>query len=157
MSCLVVTNTLESGDNLDLDQTASRKGGNLESAARGERSLELGGVNLVHGGKVGDVGQVDRGLDDIGKRGAGSGQQSLDVGEGLLGLGLDTLGQLAGRGIDAQLAGQKHHVASLDTGGIRADGCGCVIGRHDGLAHVFLLTSKRERERGVHTGRHSSV
>lgn len=71
MSCLVVTNTLESGDNLDLDQTASRKGGNLESAARGERSLELGGVNLVHGGKVGDVGQVDRGLDDIGKRGAG--------------------------------------------------------------------------------------
>ena len=32
---------LESGDDLDLDQTASRKSGNLESAARGERGLEL--------------------------------------------------------------------------------------------------------------------
>lgn len=140
MSCLVVANALESGNDLDLDQTASRKGGNLEGAARGERGLELGGVDLVHGGEVGDVGQVDRGLDDIGKGSAGSGQQGLNVGEGLLGLGLDALGHLAGRGIDAQLAGQEHHVAGLDTGGIRADGCGCVIGRHDGLAHVFLLT-----------------
>ena len=96
MSCLVVANALESGDDLDLDQTASRKGGNLEGAARGERGLELRGVDLVHGGEVGDVGQVDRGLDDIGKGGAGSGQQGLDVGEGLLGLGLDALGQLAG-------------------------------------------------------------
>ena len=94
MSCLVVANALESGDDLDLDQTASRKGGNLESAARGERGLELGGVDLVHGGEVGDVGQVDRGLDDIGKGGAGSGQQGLDVGEGLLGLGLDALGSM---------------------------------------------------------------
>ena len=58
MSCLVVANALESGDDLDLDQTASRKSGNLESAARGERGLELGGVDLVHGGEVGDVGQV---------------------------------------------------------------------------------------------------
>ena len=94
MSCLVFANALESGDDLDLDQTAGRKGGNLEGAARGERSLELGGVDLVHGGKVGDVGQVDRGLDDIGKRGAGSGQQGLDVGEGLLGLSLDASGSL---------------------------------------------------------------
>ncbi len=86
MSCLVVANALESGDDLDLDQTASRKGGNLEGAARGERGLKLGGVDLVHGGEVGNVGQVDRGLDDIGKGSAGSGQQGLDVGEGLLGL-----------------------------------------------------------------------
>ena len=59
MSCLVVANALESGDDLDLDQTASRKSGNLESAARGERGLELGGVDLVHGGKVGDVASCD--------------------------------------------------------------------------------------------------
>ena len=72
MSCLVVANTLESGDDLNLDQTASRKSGNLESTARGERSLELGGVDLVHGSEVGNVGQVDRGLNDIGKGGAGS-------------------------------------------------------------------------------------
>ena len=39
MSCLVVANALESGNDLDLDQTASRKGGNLEGAARGERGL----------------------------------------------------------------------------------------------------------------------
>ena len=103
MSCLVVVNALESGDDLDLDQTASRKSGNLESAARGERGLELGGVDLVHGGEVGNVSQVDCGLDDIGKGGAGSGQQGLDVSKGLLSLGLDTLGQLAGCGIDAQL------------------------------------------------------
>ena len=57
MSCLVVANALESGDDLDLDQTASRKGGNLESAARGERGLELGGVDLVHGSEVGNVGR----------------------------------------------------------------------------------------------------
>lgn len=94
MSCLVVANALESGDDLDLNQTASRKGGNLEGAARGERGLELGGVDLVHGGEVGDVGQVDRGLDDIGKGSAGSGQQGLDVGEGLLSLGLDASGIL---------------------------------------------------------------
>ena len=55
MSCLVVANALESGDDLDLDQTASRKGGNLESAARGERGLELGGVDLVHGSEVGTM------------------------------------------------------------------------------------------------------
>ena len=42
MSCLVVVNALESGDDLDLDQTTSRKGGNLESAARGER------LSLIH-------------------------------------------------------------------------------------------------------------
>ena len=41
MLCLVVANALESGDDLDLDQTAGRKGGNLESAARGERSSNL--------------------------------------------------------------------------------------------------------------------
>lgn len=83
MSCLVVANALEGGDDLDLDQTASRKGSNLEGAARGEQGLELGGVDLVHGGEVGDVGQVDRSLDDIGKGGAGSGQQGLDVSKGL--------------------------------------------------------------------------
>ena len=81
MSCLVVANALESGNDLDLDQTASRKGGNLEGAARGERGLKLGGVDLVHGGEVGDVGQVDRGLDDIGKGSAGSGQQAWIPGE----------------------------------------------------------------------------
>ena len=53
MSCFVFANALESGDDLDLDQTASRKGGNLKCAARGERSLELGGVDLVHGSEVG--------------------------------------------------------------------------------------------------------
>ncbi len=77
MSCFVFASVLESGDDLDLDQTAGRKSGNLESAARGERSLELGSVDLVHGSEVGDVGQVDRSLDDIGKGGAGSGQQGL--------------------------------------------------------------------------------
>ena len=41
MSCLVVVNTLESGDDLDLDQTAGRKGGNLESAARGNGASNL--------------------------------------------------------------------------------------------------------------------
>lgn len=94
MSCLVVANALESGDDLNLDQTASRKSGNLESAACGERGLELGGINLVHGGKVGDVGQVDRGLDDIGKGGAGGSQQGFDVSKGLLSLGLDASGSL---------------------------------------------------------------
>ena len=125
-----------------LRERRRRTGGNLESATRGERGLELGGVDLVHGSEVGNVGQVDRGLDDIGKGGTGSGQQGLDVGKGLLGLGLDALGHLASCGVDAQLAGQEHHVAGLDAGGIRSDGCGCVIGRHDGLAHVYLLTIK---------------
>ena len=65
MSCLVVANALESGDDLDLDQTASRKGGNLEGAARGERGLELRGVDLVHGGEVGDVVKTTVYLADI--------------------------------------------------------------------------------------------
>ena len=55
MSCFVVANALESGDDFDLDQTAGRKGGNLESAARGERGLELGGVDLVYGSEVGNA------------------------------------------------------------------------------------------------------
>ena len=67
MSCLVVANALESGDDLDLDQTAGRKGGNLESAARGERSLELGGVDLVHGSEVGDVGQPQAAAQHLGQ------------------------------------------------------------------------------------------
>ena len=65
MSCLVVANALESGNDLDLDQTASRKGGNLEGAARGERGLKLGGVDLVHGGEVGDVVKTTVYLADI--------------------------------------------------------------------------------------------
>ena len=94
MSCFVFANDLESGDDFDLDQTAGRKSGNLEGAARGEGGLELGGVDLVHGSEVGNVGQVDRGLDDIGKGGAGSGQQGLNVSKGLLSLGLDASGIL---------------------------------------------------------------
>ena len=139
MSCLVVVNALESGDDLDLDQTAGRKGGNLESAARGERGLELGGVNLVHGSEVGDVGQVDRGLDDIGKGGAGAVSRASTLARDCLAWA-STPRASCQLWVDAQLAGQEHHVAGLDAGGIRSDGCGCVIGRHDGLAHVYLLT-----------------
>lgn len=157
MSCLVVANALESGDDLDLDQTASRKSGNLESAARGERGLKLGGINLVHGGKVGDVSQVDRGLDDIGKRSAGSGQQGFDVGEGLLGLGLDALGQLAGRGIDAQLPDRNTMLPVWIPGEYGPMAAGALSEDTTVLLMFFSLRSNRERERGVRTGRHSSV
>lgn len=156
MSCLVVANPLESGDDLNLDQTAGRKGG-TESAARGERSLELGGVDLVHGSEVGNVGQIDRGLNDIGKGGAGSGQQGLDVSKGLLSTGLDALGHLAGCGVDAQLAGQEHHVAGLDAGEYGPMAAGALSEDTTVLLMFFSLRSDRERERGVHTGRHNSV
>ena len=100
MLCLVVANALESGDDLDLDQTAGRKGGNLESAARGERSLELGGVDLVHGSEVGNVWMPG----EYGPMAAGALSEDTTV-----------------------------------------------------LLMFFSLRSDRERERGVHTGRHNSV
>ena len=100
MSCLVVANALESGDDLDLDQTASRKSGNLESAARGERGLKLGGINLVHGGTM----LPDWIPGEYGPMAAGALSEDTTV-----------------------------------------------------LLMFFSLRSNRERERGVRTGRHSSV
>ena len=76
------------------------EGRNLEGAARGKRGLELGGVDLVHGGEVGDVGQVDRGLDDIGKGGAGSGQQGSTLARDCWAWASTPSGIVAGRGVD---------------------------------------------------------
>lgn len=78
-------------------------------------------------------------LDDIGKGGAGGSQQGFDVSKGLLSLGLDASGSLP---VAGRCPAGRTGTPCCRSGcrGNTADGCGCVIGRHDGLAHVFLLT-----------------
>lgn len=157
MLCLVVANALESGDDLDLDQTAGRKGGNLESAARGERSLELGGVDLVHGSEVGNVGQIDRGLNDIGKGGAGSGQQGLNVSKGLLSLASTPSGILPVAGSMPSWPDRNTMLPVWMPGEYGPMAAGALSEDTTVLLMFFSLRSDRERERGVHTGRHNSV
>ena len=55
-----------------------------------ERLREESGIDLVHGGKVGHIGQIYRGFDDVCKVGTGFFQYISGVCEGLCGLFFDT-------------------------------------------------------------------
>ena len=135
------------GDGLDLDTGPQRQGGHPEGGP-GREGLagEVAGVDLVDGGEVGDVGEQDRGLDDVVVAEAGLGQDGAHVLEDLLGLGLDvSLDERAGGRVERHLPGDEDERAGPLTGGdalgVGADGGGGV-GRGDtadGHGSSFLL------------------
>ena len=135
---------LQRSDGLDLDQGASGQCRNLKSAAGREGSLKMLGIDLVHRSEIGDVGQKDRGLNDVIGRSAGSSQQVLDVCQRLLGLLGRGLGKLAVCGIDAQLTRKEQHVAALNCRGIGSQRCGGVVGNDCFFGHdcscLLLMT-----------------
>ena len=141
------TGSGSSGDGLDLDAGPQRQGGHAEGGP-GREGLtgEVAGVDLVDGGEVGDVGEQDRGLDDVVVPEPGLGQDGAHVLEDLLGLGLDVaLDERAGGRVERHLAGDEDERAGLLTGGdalgVGADGGGGV-GRGDtadGHGSSFLL------------------
>ena len=119
-------------------------------AARAGRVFagEVAGVDLVDGGEVGDVGEQDRGLDDVVVPEPGLGQDGAHVLEDLLGLGLDVaLDERAGGRVERHLPGDEDERAGTLTGGdalgVRADGGGGV-GRGDTAdGHGFLVPAGR--------------
>ena len=95
------------------------------------------GIDLVHRSEIGDVGQKDRGLNDVIGRSSSSGQQVLDILQRLLGLLGRCLGKLAICGVDAQLAGKGQHVAALNCRGIRSQRCGGIVGDNCFFGHDY--------------------
>lgn len=137
------------GDGLDLDTGPQRQGGHPEGGP-GREGLagEVAGVDLVDGGEVGDVGEQDRGLDDVVVPEPGLGQDGTHVLEDLLGLGLDVaLDERTGGRVERHLPGDEDERAGPLTGGdalgVGADGGGGV-GRGDTAdGHGFLVPAGR--------------
>ena len=78
------------GDGLDLYARPQWQGGYGEGGPGGQDGAgDVAGVDLVDGLEVGDVGQQDGGLDDVGPSQVGGGEDGADIGQGPLGLGLD--------------------------------------------------------------------
>ena len=67
--------------------------------------------------------------------GAGLGEDGLDIGQGLPGLCLDTLGEGPGGGIDGQLPGGDDQSVGFNSLGVRADGGRSLARTDDGLHH----------------------
>ncbi len=109
-------------DRLDLDQGAARQGGHLDGAA-GRRGLDdVPGVDGVDRREVGQVGQEDRGLDDVGQRHAGGREDRLQVDQRPLRLVVDAVEQLAGGRVQPELAGAEDEAVDGDGLAVRADG-----------------------------------
>ncbi len=94
---------------LDLHQGALREGLDGDGAAGREGSGEELGVDFVHGGEVGHVGQEDGGLDHVLEAQAGRFENGARIGEALPGLDLDAaFGEGAGGRVDGQLPGNEN-------------------------------------------------
>ena len=76
----------------------------MDAAAGGEAAVEVGAVNLVHGAEIGQILHENRRFDDVVEAQAGLVQDGLQIFESLVGLGLHAIGQIAGGGIQAELA-----------------------------------------------------
>ncbi len=104
---------------------------------------QIAGVDGVHGGEVVHVLQKDHGLDHAGEVGAGGGKHGFQVLEDPGGL-LDDAARddLAGGGIERDLAGGVDEVAETDGLRVGPDGGGSIGGSDGGLAgivHVLIL------------------
>ena len=150
------------GDGLDLDAGPQRQGGDTEGGPGRERLTgEVAGVDLVDGGEVGDVGEQDRGLDDVVVPEPGLGQDGTHILEDLLGLGLDiALDNRTGGRVERHLAGDEDERTGLLTGrdtlGVGADGGGGAGGGDTAGGHgsSFLLDTRvRSRSWVVAGGR----
>src|SRR5581483_186337 len=126
------------GRHLDLHLRPHRQRRDGDGGAGGIGLGDVGLVDLVDGGEVAHAGEEDGGLDDVREREARGTEDCLQVLERLAGLRGDVAGdQLAGGGIERDLAGDEDEVAAFDRRGIGADGLG--LRRGDGfLGHRSL-------------------
>ena len=110
-------------DDVDLDARVAGQSGRLDRGAGRGRRREQRGVDLVHGGEVVHVRQVDGGLHHRVEAGARGRQDGSEIGEDLARLA----GDIAGRpsapcGIQRNLAGAEHPAIHHDGLRIRTDG-----------------------------------
>ena len=127
-------------DALDLDEGVFGQGGDLDAAAGGEAAVEVGAVNLVHGAEIGQILHENRRFDDVVEAQAGLVQDGLQIFEGLVGLGLHAIGQIAGGGIQAELAAAIDGGACVNGRRLGAEGGrgvrGGNVGHSDALLYV---------------------
>lgn len=110
-------------DDFDFHAGAFGEGGDLHRGARGEFFREMFGIDFVHGGKVGEVGEKHGAFHNVGKGQSLVVQNGLHVLERPLGLRLDVAGdQVAVLGINRDLAGAEQEVAHAHGVAVRADG-----------------------------------
>ena len=125
------------GDAFDFYEGVFGEGGYLDGgtcwwhySCRGE----VAGVDFVHRGEVLQVFEEDSGFDDVDHVDACCGEDGLDVFEHTGGLLNDAAGdEVAGVGIECDLAGGEKRVADADGLRVGADGGGGVFGRDGGL------------------------
>ena len=127
-------------DALDLDEGVLGQGGDLDAAAGGEAAVKIGAVNLVHGAEIGQILHENRRFDDVVEAQAGLVQDGLQIFEGLVGLGLHAIGQIAGGGIQAELAAALDGGAGVNGLRLGAEGGrgvrGGNVGHSDALLYV---------------------
>lgn len=127
-------------DDFDFHAGATRQGGDLYGGSRGEIDGEIFGVNLIHPGEVGEVGQEDGAFDDVVEGELLVVEDGFDIFENAFGLGLDVAGnKIAGGGIEGDLAGAEEQVAHANGVAVRTDGRSGFGGFYDLLWHVFWV------------------
>src|SRR4029453_13193141 len=137
-------------DCLDLDPGTGRQRGHLYGRARGMRVREVARIELVHERHLAEVDQGDGSLDDVLEPVAGRAQHRRQVVEGPHQLlARAALDQTAGRGVDADLAGEEHQLARQHRLRIACDGRRRIVGL-DGAPHsrtrcTFITPRTRPR------------
>src|SRR5947209_4966459 len=119
-------------DRVDLNPYRLGKRGRLHGGARGLVRREVLGVHLVHGGKVGHVDEVHRRLHDEVQARACALQHRREIPERLLSLlGGVLADDVAGPGIERDLARRVHHPVHHDGLAVGTDRLGRALGRDD--------------------------
>ena len=102
-------------------QAGARQARDLDGRARGTVVAEHPGVDAVHLLELGHVDEEDAAAHDVAEARARGLEDGRDVAQRLLGLRLHVVGQVAGAGIAAGLAGDEDEVADDDAGRVGAD------------------------------------
>ena len=109
-------NLLSAGNCLNLHQRVLRQSRDLNSAARRRILRKESGVHLVHGREVVHIAEKNGGLDDIFHRKSRLRQNSLNIGQGLMGLLCDTpRSEATSRGVYGQLPGCDDQITGTDS------------------------------------------
>lgn len=122
------------GDDLTLDEHVLGQTRDLDAASGRERLGEIPGVDGVDGGEIVHILDEHRRLDGLGHVAAGGLQHGGQVAENLMGLRLDALGDGAGGGVDADLAGREHKAAGDLRLRVGAERSGALV-----VATVFMI------------------
>ena len=134
---LVLAGEAGHGDAFDFDEGVFREAGYLDGGTGGWHVAfwgEVAGVDLVHGGEVVHVLEEDGGLENVGEREVDGVEDGAEVFADALGLlGDAAFDEVAGGGVDGDLAGGVDEIADTDGLRVGADGGGSVGGGDDEL------------------------